>query len=72
MQALEALRVLDLPRYAHDVHWPRIWQLRETVPAYDAAYLALAEALAAPLLTLDARLVRSRGQRARIELVSAA
>ena len=69
-QALEALRALDLARYAHDVHLPRIWQLREAVTAYDAAYLALAEALAAPLLTLDARLARSHGHRARIELVA--
>ena len=41
---------------------------RETL---HAAYLALAEALAAPLLTADARLGRARGHRARIEVVSA-
>jgi predicted nucleic acid-binding protein len=69
-QALEALRNLDLARYARDVHLPRIWQLRAAVTAYDAVYLALAEALAAPLLTLDGRLARSHGHRARIELVA--
>jgi predicted nucleic acid-binding protein len=68
-QALEALRDLDVARYSHDVLLPRIWQLRNAVTAYDAAYLALAEALAAPLLTADAKLARTRGHRARVELL---
>jgi predicted nucleic acid-binding protein len=71
-EALEVLRELDLARYPHDVLLPRIWQLRDAVTAYDAAYLALAEALAAPLLTADARLARTRGHRARVELLGAA
>jgi predicted nucleic acid-binding protein len=71
-RALDDLCALDLARYAHDILLPRIWQLRETVTAYDAAYLALAEALAAPLITLDGRLSRARGHRARVEVVSAA
>jgi predicted nucleic acid-binding protein len=37
--------------------------------AYDAAYVALAEALAAPLLTRDAKLASSSGHRATIEIV---
>ena len=44
----------------------RAWALRETHNAHDAAYVALAEALAAPLLTTDARLARLRGHRAEI------
>jgi predicted nucleic acid-binding protein len=68
-EALEVLRGLDVARYPHDVLLPRIWQLRDAVTAYDAAYLALAEALAAPLLTADAKLARTRGHRARVELV---
>jgi predicted nucleic acid-binding protein len=68
--ALEALRALDIARYAHDILLHRIWQLRDSVSAYDAAYLALAESLAAPVLTLDGRLSRSRGHRARIELIA--
>jgi len=45
---------------------PRIWQLRESLGTYDATYLALAEALDAPLLTCDATLARDRGHRALI------
>jgi predicted nucleic acid-binding protein len=48
---------------------PRIWELRRSISAYDAAYVALAEGLGAPLLTRDARLARSHGHRARTELV---
>ena len=52
--------LLDLPieRYGHEALTPRIWQLRENFSAYDAAYVALAEVLAAPLLTTDGRLAR--------------
>ena len=67
--ALQDLGDLDLQRYPHDVLLPRIWQLRRNVTAYDAAYLALAEALDAPLLTCDARLGRAPGHRARVEVV---
>jgi predicted nucleic acid-binding protein len=47
---------------------PRIWELRNNLTAYDAAYVALAEALEAPLLTRDRRLAAAAGHRARIEL----
>lgn len=39
----------------------RVWQLRDTVTAYDAWYVALAEALSKPLVTLDLRLTRAPG-----------
>lgn len=39
----------------------RIWELRENLSAYDATYVAVAEALDAPLLTADARLARAPG-----------
>ncbi|HEX5659731.1 MAG TPA: type II toxin-antitoxin system VapC family toxin [Polyangiales bacterium] len=39
----------------------RVWELRNNVSAYDAWYVALAEALKAPLATLDTRLVRASG-----------
>ena len=47
----------------------RMWELRHNVTAYDGAYLALAEALAAPLVTRDAKLASAPGHRARIVLV---
>ena len=56
--------LLDLPieRYPHDILVPRIWELRENFSAYDAGYVALAEAVTdepVPLLTADARLARA-------------
>lgn len=68
--ALEQLVLLDIERYAHDLLLTRIWALRDNVTAYDAAYVALAEALDAPLLTTDRRLSTASGIRAQIELVS--
>lgn len=46
----------------------RIWSLRDNLTAYDAAYVALAEALDAPLVTSDARLARTPGIRAAVEV----
>lgn len=51
---------------------PRIWELRDNLTAYDAAYVALAEALDAPLLTGDRHLARASGPRCPIELLSPA
>jgi predicted nucleic acid-binding protein len=56
--------LLDLPieRYPHDILVPRVWALRENFSAYDASYIALAEAVAdepVPLLTADARLAKA-------------
>jgi predicted nucleic acid-binding protein len=56
LEALVDLADFPIHRYPHDVLLPRIWELRQNVTAYDAAYLALAEALAAPLVTCDTRL----------------
>lgn len=68
-QALADLADLPILRYPHDLFLPRIWALRHNVTAYDAAYLALAESLPAPLITCDARLAATLGHRATIELV---
>lgn len=57
--ALAHLALLDLERHGHEELLPRVWQLREGLTAYDAAYLALAEALDAPLVTCDGKLARS-------------
>jgi predicted nucleic acid-binding protein len=64
-RAAEALDdLLDLPVERHSHRWlmPRVWQLRDVLTAYDATYLALAEALserATPVLTTDAEFARA-------------
>lgn len=67
LEALEDLNDLPLTRHSHVGFLPRIWELRHNVTAYDAVYLALAEFLAAPLLTCDRALASSSGHTARIE-----
>jgi predicted nucleic acid-binding protein len=68
-QALEDLAALRLARWPHDALIPRIWALRENLTAYDAAYVALAEALDAPLLTCDRRLAATARRHAKVEVV---
>lgn len=65
-EGLELFQQLGIQRHAlHDL-LSRIWSLRNSLTAYDASYVALAEALDAPLLTTDDRLARSTGHRAAI------
>lgn len=66
--ALLDLHALRVVRYPHLTLVDRIWELRSWLTAYDAAYVALAEVLRIPLVTCDARLARSTGHRAVIEL----
>ena len=68
-QALQDLADLVVERHEHQTLIMRIWQLRDSLSAYDGVYVALAEALAAPLLTCDAKLAGAHGHRATIELV---
>jgi len=68
-RALDDLKGLLLVRYEHDLFLPRIWELRHNVTAYDAAYLALAEAIPAPLVTCDGRLARAPGHEAVVEVL---
>ena len=67
--ALADLADLPMRRYPRDFLLPRIWDLRNNLTAYDAAYVALAEALDAPLLTRDRRLAAAAGLRAQIDLL---
>jgi predicted nucleic acid-binding protein len=67
-EALTDLVDLPLSRYPHFVLLPRIWQMRHNLTAYDATYLALAEALDAPLVTRDRALARAGGQ-VRVEVI---
>lgn len=66
--ALDRFQDTSFTRYPHSPLLERIWELRNTLSAYDAAYVALAEALDAPLITLDAKLSQAPGIRAVVEL----
>lgn len=65
-EALVTMRSLPLLRYPHLPLLPRIWQLRDNLTAYDASYVALAEALGCALVTADKRLARTSGARCEI------
>jgi len=69
--ALDDLRDLPIQRVEHTPFLARCWELRDNLTIYDAAYVALAEALQAPLLTGDRRLSRSTGPRCVIEVIKA-
>jgi len=68
-QALDDFGNLVIERHAHRELLPRIWQLRDSLSAYDGTYVALGEALDALVLTCDTKLARAHGHRARIEVV---
>jgi predicted nucleic acid-binding protein len=67
--ALDDLAALPLERAPHLPLLRRCWELRENLSVYDAAYVALAEALEAQLLTGDRRLARAAGPRCQIEVL---
>ena len=67
-QALEDFGDLPINRYGHEFLRAGIWRLRNNVTAYDAAYIALAEMLEAPIVTCDGKLARSSGHDAGFRL----
>lgn len=67
-EAMEDLIDLRITRYAPVLLLDRIWQLRQNLSAYDAAYVALAEALKAPLITRDRKLAAAPGHAAAVEV----
>ena len=73
-EAIDDLCALPVERHRHDPLIPRIWELRDNVSAYDAAYVALAEAIAdepATLITADARLARAVDAHTRVRVIFA-
>jgi predicted nucleic acid-binding protein len=68
-RAIRAWAQLGVTRYPTIGMLDRIWELRHNVSPYDAAYVALAEALDCHLLTADRRLAAATGPRCTIELV---
>lgn len=67
--ALEDLTDFPAVRHGSEPLLPRIWELRHNLSSYDAHYVALAEALDAPLLTADARIARASEHTASVLLV---
>ena len=67
--ALDTWRRLGVVRHPIDGLLDRVWELRENVSAYDASYLALAEALGCALLTADGRLSRVPALRCAVTVV---
>lgn len=68
-EALGDLAAIDIRRHAHTDFLLRAWELRDNLTAYDAIYVALAEALDAPLVTCDGPLGATPGHAALIEVI---
>ena len=69
-EAIADLADLDLHRHPHLDLVDRAWKLRDNISIYDGVYVALAEAVDAPLVTCDSPLAKAPGHRARIEVVA--
>ena len=61
VRALDTWARLGIERWPIAPGLPRIWELRANLTAYDAAYVALAEALQCPVVTADSRLASAPG-----------
>jgi predicted nucleic acid-binding protein len=68
-EAIADLTDLDLNRHPLLDLLGRAWKLRDNISAYDAMYVALAEAIEAPIVTCDSPLAKAPGHRARIEVI---
>jgi predicted nucleic acid-binding protein len=68
-RALIDLRALELERFSHTHLLGRVWELRHNLTVYDALYVALAEILEVPLVTLDTRVALAPGTTAVIEVL---
>lgn len=69
MRALRLLGSINLRRYDHGPLLPRVWELRQHMWPYDAAYVALAESLHAELCTVDAKIGAVPGLRCTVRLL---
>jgi predicted nucleic acid-binding protein len=69
--ARDDFAALAVDRYDHVALADRTWELRHSLTAYDASFVALAELLGVPLVTCDARLANAPGNQAAVELYQA-
>lgn len=67
--AIDLLGRIPVERHPVRVLLPRVWALRANLTTYDAAYVSLAEALACPLITCDARLGSAPGHGAKVVVI---
>jgi predicted nucleic acid-binding protein len=68
-EAVADFLTMRLRRMPHIGLLPRIWDLRDKLSVYDAAYVALAEAIGIPLLTADRGIARTPGLACEVELI---
>jgi predicted nucleic acid-binding protein len=68
-EAVADFLTVRLRRMPHVGLLPRIWDLRDKLSIYDAAYVALAEAIGVPLLTADRGIARTPGLACDVELI---
>jgi predicted nucleic acid-binding protein len=68
VEAIEDMAALRIARYPPVLLLQRIWRLRQNLSAYDAAYVALAEELQAPLITRERRIAAAPGHAAAVEV----
>ena len=69
-EAIEDLALFPITRHGHSSLLERVFELRGNLTAYDAAYVALAEALDAARVTCDKALAKSPGKRATVEVIA--
>lgn len=67
---LVEMATFPLERFPHGPFLSRVWELRHNLSVYDAAYVALAEALRAPLITSDRAIANAPGIACEVELLS--
>jgi len=77
-QTLTALRAeeniadlldLEINRFPQMLVLHRVWELRDSLSAYDALYVCIAETLEAPLITCDRKMASAHGHSAQVEVL---